>query len=73
MKKPGREEDESLINLKRSEIMVVFGGFKVEMKEKFWSRRGKAVPLRADYYQSKSPLGQCRVGFGRPAGCCLGN
>ena len=62
-----------LIFVKYREFATIFGGLQLEMGEKFWSGKWKAVPLRADYIQSKSPLGQCRVGFGRPAGCCLGN
>ena len=63
----------ALIFVKYNEKGNIFGGLWGQKGEKFWSGKSKAVPLRADYYQSKSPLGQCHVGFGRPARCCLGN
>jgi hypothetical protein len=62
-----------LITLKKCEIQV-FCGLKSALDgKKFWSGKLKAVPLRADYYQSNSSLWQCRVEFGRSAWCCLGN
>ena len=63
----------SLNILKFCKNKGVSGTSEGEKEEKFWSGQGKAVPLRADYYQGKSPLWQCRVEFGRSAGCCLGN
>ena len=62
-----------LIVVKYREFATIFGGLQLEMEEKFWSGKWKAVPLRADYYQSNSLLGQCCVEFGRSARCCLGN
>ena len=57
-----------LITLKKCEIQV-FCGLKSALDgKKFWSGKLKAVPLRADYYQSNSLLGNAVWNLAVPQG-----
>ena len=47
---------------------MVFGQMRGETGKKFLSGRGKAVPLRADYYQSNSLLGNAVWNLAVPHG-----
>jgi len=57
-----------LIFVKYYGFMAVFGQINRQKAEKFLSARGKAVPLRADYYQSNSLLGNAVWNLAVPHG-----
>ena len=57
-----------LIFLKSLRIVTVFGQLRAYSGKKFWSGKWKAVPLRADYYQSNSLLGNAVWNLAVPHG-----